>query len=410
MPGRSATDDELAAHIAAAIIETHTWPRDAVDELIARAVASDHSSRVFFRGVVERICDLFDPEATRVYANLFAYVVARVLPGYSHDALLERYQSICRVRAYSGAPSRVCVLSRVTLGADVVVSSMMLQAAKRRFPNAEICFVGPAKNAALFEADTRVHSIRTDYGRSAALVDRLRASEAVGKLLEDQDTLVIDPDSRLTQLGIMPVSGESRYCFFESRAYGGNSTQPLTALAAAWIEQTFGISDIRPYLKPAASSQGKPAITISLGVGENLEKRAGDELEHKAVEKLVSLERPVTIDAGGGGEETERVEQLVRALGSPRHLDIHRGSFASFAASIMQSRLYFGYDSAGQHVAAASGVPLVTVFAGYASERTFERWRPSGSGSLHVIKASERDAVARTQAAIILAAAEAGLS
>jgi ADP-heptose:LPS heptosyltransferase len=133
-------------------------------------------------------------------------------------------------------------------------------------------------------------------------------------------------------------------------------------------------------------------------------------LERKAVEKVVSLEQPVVIDAGGGGEETERVEQLVRALGSPRHLHIHHGSFASFAARIMQSRLYFGYDSAGQHVAAASGVPLVTLFAGYASERTFERWHPTGSGPIHVIKAGEPGALAGTLAAITLAAAEAGLS
>jgi ADP-heptose:LPS heptosyltransferase len=302
------------------------------------------------------------------------------------------------------------VLSRVTLGADIVVTSMMLEAAKRRFPNAEICFVGPAKNAALFEADTRVHGLPTNYGRSAALVDRLRASESVGKLLEGKGTLVIDPDSRLTQLGIIPVADESRYRFFESRAYGGNSTLPLTALTAAWIEQVFGISNVRPYLKPVASSDAAPAVTISLGVGENLEKRAGDELERKAVEKVVSLEQPVVIDAGGGGEETERVEQLVRALGSPRHLHIHHGSFASFAARIMQSRLYFGYDSAGQHVAAASGVPLVTLFAGYASERTFERWHPTGSGPIHVIKAGEPGALAGTLAAITLAAAEAGLS
>jgi ADP-heptose:LPS heptosyltransferase len=406
----SATDRELAARIAAAIVETYTWPRDAVDELIARAVSSEDSSRVFFRGVVEKICDLFDPDATRVYADLFAYVVARVLPGYSHRALLERYRRIRGVRPYSDAPTRVCVLSRVTLGADIVVTSMMLEAAKRRFPNAEICFVGPAKNAALFEADTRVHGLPTNYGRSAALVDRLRASESVGKLLEGKGTLVIDPDSRLTQLGIIPVADESRYRFFESRAYGGNSTLPLTALTAAWIEQVFGISNVRPYLKPVASSDAAPAVTISLGVGENLEKRAGDELERKAVEKLVSLEQPVVIDAGGGGEETERVEQLVRALGSPRHLHIHHGSFASFAARIMQSRLYFGYDSAGQHVAAASGVPLVTLFAGYASERTFERWHPTGSGPIHVSKAGEPGALAGTLAAITLAAAEAGLS
>jgi ADP-heptose:LPS heptosyltransferase len=406
----SCTDDELAAHIVAAVVGSHTWPRDAVDDLLARAILNEHSSRVFFRGVVEKICDSFDPEAARVYADLFAHVVARVLPGYSHHALLERYERVRRVRYYSGAPRRVCVLSRVTLGADVVVTSMMLQAAKQRFPHAEICFVGPAKNAALFEADTRVHAIATKYGRSAALVDRLRASASIRDVLASEDTLVIDPDSRLTQLGIVPVVDEGRYLFFESRAYGGSSAQPLSAIAAQWIKQSLGVTNVQPYIKPGLRLEAPSAITISLGVGENLEKRAGDELERKAVEKLVSLERPLLIDAGGGGEETQRVERLVRALGSPSHVTIHHGPFASFASSIMRSRLYFGYDSAGQHVAATSGVPLVSVFAGYASERTFARWYPTGPGPIHVIRGNDPDAVERTLSAITWVAEEAGLS
>jgi ADP-heptose:LPS heptosyltransferase len=37
-----------------------------------------------------------------------------------------------------------------------------------------------------------------------------------------------------------------------------------------------------------------------------------------------------------------------------------------------------GYDSAGQHVAAACGVPLISVFAGFPSLRMFHRWSPSG--------------------------------
>jgi ADP-heptose:LPS heptosyltransferase len=55
------------------------------------------------------------------------------------------------------------------------------------------------------------------------------------------------------------------------------------------------------------------------------------------------------------------------------------GSFAGFANWIAGSRLYVGYDSAGQHVAAACGVPLISVFAGFPCPRMFERWRPGGA-------------------------------
>ena len=49
-----------------------------------------------------------------------------------------------------------------------------------------------------------------------------------------------------------------------------------------------------------------------------------------------------------------------------------------FANLIAHSSLYVGYDSAGQHVAAATGIPLVSAFTGFPAERMFYRWRPAG--------------------------------
>jgi ADP-heptose:LPS heptosyltransferase len=44
-----------------------------------------------------------------------------------------------------------------------------------------------------------------------------------------------------------------------------------------------------------------------------------------------------------------------------------------------------GYDSAGQHVAAALDVPLVSVFGGFSCERMLQRWMPDGPGAKRVI-------------------------
>ncbi len=412
------SDPSLARNITAELLHHGTWPEDQLDELLRRATSADvtaalQASRIFFREVVEKICDLFDPQLALPYADLFAGLVARVLPGYSAESLKERYRRVRCVQSYAGNPKRVCVLSRITLGADVVVSSAMLAAAKRRFPDAEICFVGPAKNAELFAADTAVTRIATQYGRSASLRDRLLASEAIRPLIEDERTLVIDPDSRFTQLGVIPLADEQHYLFFESRAYGGTANATLAALASDWISRTLGMENARPYLMPPVDETNQADVAISLGVGENREKLVNDELEFQAVRALASLGRRVLIDVGGGGEEQVRAQQIVSRLGFPAHVQLHEGSFASFANAIMQSRLYFGYDSAGQHVAAASGIPLVTVFAGYAAERTFERWHPSGPGPMRVVKIADRNApenLERTLAAITSAAAEAGLS
>ena len=78
------------------------------------------------------------------------------------------------------------------------------------------------------------------------------------------------------------------------------------------------------------------------------------------------------------------------------------GSFAGFAAIIAASRLYVGYDSAGQHVAAAAGVPLVGIFAGFPVPRMFDRWRPRANGGavLRIDRPDAAEALARVRRAL----------
>ena len=119
------------------------------------------------------------------------------------------------------------MLSRITLGADVAVTSFLLDAAKRRYPNAAIVFVGPRKNYyELFAADSRIEHMEAPYARSGALKDRLDASAA----LWFDDGIVIDPDSRLTQLGLIRVCPDEQYAFFNSRSFGGKKLDRLPDL------------------------------------------------------------------------------------------------------------------------------------------------------------------------------------
>jgi ADP-heptose:LPS heptosyltransferase len=64
--------------------------------------------------------------------------------------------------------------------------------------------------------------------------------------------------------------------------------------------------------------------------------------------------------------------------------DLNLHEFAEFAGAIARSRSYIGYDSAGQHVAAACGVPLTVYFTGAINDRFRARWRPYGGGPIEV--------------------------
>ena len=346
------------------------------DSLLDQALAMDEG-RAFLSGVVEPLGDAFRARLSPVYASLFTRVVGRVAPELRP-----------RLRPAPSNPlpdkaDRVYLLSRVTLGADVAVTSVLMDAAKRKYPNAHIVFVGPRKNYELFAKDSRVEHFPAPYARSGALRDRLAASTS----LWIEDGLVIDPDSRLTQLGLIRVCEDEQYCFFDSRAFGGDGLDRLPDLAARWAGDTRA----RPYVAPA-DVDGNFDITVSLGVGENLSKRLDDAFELGLMQTLAATGARILVDLGGSPEERARVERVLQP-----GMQAHDGSFAAFAAHVAKSKMFVGYDSAAGHVASACGVHLVSIAAGFANKRMAARWRPLGTvidGSVEAPLSVARVAVA----------------
>ncbi|HEU0122027.1 MAG TPA: glycosyltransferase family 9 protein [Bryobacteraceae bacterium] len=353
---------------------------ESVDSLLALPAPE------LFGGVVEPLSDSFEPTLIPAYVDLFTRLVERSLPGYSARSLTERYARLRKSRPVM-EPSRVVVLSRITLGADVALTSTFLGAALQRWPSAQVVFAGPAKNFEMFAGHPRLSLLDVKYRRHGTLASRLEASLALAPLVNDERTLVLDPDSRLSQLGLLPLAEVERTLFFESRGVGGESDS-LVALTRGFVRETIGI-DARPWIQPPAL-EGVPAadVAVSFGVGENPAKRMDDAFEFAVVQGLLDRGLRVLLDSGAPGTaEAERAALLEdRCQGS---LIVWHGSFAPFAAAIGRSRLYVGYDSAGQHVAAAYGVPRLTVFHGHAGPRFAARWRPDGDGFSRVVFAGE---------------------
>jgi hypothetical protein len=385
----STSPDRLAEQLLEHCLDGRPWPEYLLDGLVA-----DAGNQALFRIVVERLGDLFEPRLCSVYADLFSEVIARRIPGLHAEHLVARYQRIRQSKEFTRDPlsvRNVFVLSRVTLGADVAITSIMLDAAKQKFPNAQIYFVGPRKSWELFAADSRLLHLPIAYGRTGSLDNRLSIWTQLRDAVCLPGSIVIDPDSRLTQLGLLPICTEEDYCFFESRAYGGNTVQSLSNLTRQWVSETFGVLTARAYIQTGLNA-APYATTVSFGVGENPTKRVADPFEE---ELLKQLPRPILIDKGAGAE---RVERAVAKSGGG--IEMWDGSFAGFAAHIQRSKLYVGYDSAGGHVAAACGVPLVSIFAGFASERMFERWRPTGKGPIRIVRAESGDLLLAALAAV----------
>jgi len=399
-------------------------------------------SHAIFSEVIETLGDAFDRALCDRYIAFFARVIeyCRRLAGaewldqrlsrfnlHGEEALVRRAVSLRQVRRFTGSPRKILVLSRVTLGADVAVTSVVLQKMMKTFPEAQLVLLCGERAALLFEGEARVRVNTIQYPRGGGLLERLAVWPMVLDAIEQESSslpdrfIVVDPDSRLTQLGMLPVGPhDCGYYFFESRSYAKPGVDALSELTAAWLDEVFGpdAAPARPAvwlptkavefsreIRKAVGGRRAPCVSINLGVGDNEAKRIEDPFEFRLLSELLNRGRRIFLDKGIGPEELERSERLLRELQGANHAVVEieeggnintrgvanasviawRGSLAGFGAIIDQSDLYIGYDSACQHVAAALGVRVIDIFAGFRSPMIPRRWKPSGTAPVTVI-------------------------
>ena len=201
------------------------WPAAPWPEHLLDALLESGGDAALFRIVVERLADLFEPRLCTVYADLFSEVIARRIPELHAEHLMARYERVRKPRRFDRDPAairNVFVLSRVTLGADVAITSVLLDAAKQRFTERATFGSSDRKRAGSFSRlMPGLKHLPIAYGRGGTLDDRLSVWPKLREAVCQPNSIVIDPDSRLTQLGLLPICPEEDYYFFESRSYGG---------------------------------------------------------------------------------------------------------------------------------------------------------------------------------------------
>ena len=384
----STSPENLARQILEQCIAGQPWSADALAALVSEC-DSAQGTLALFAGLVEPLGDLFEPSLADRYVEIFSEVIAQSLAGQNAAELRERHLRIKALRRYQGGlVQKVFVLSRITLGADIAITSQFLQAACAIFSDAEIYFVGPRKNYEMFAAERRIQFLEVAYSRTGLLLERLESAMQLSRVLQSPNSLVLDPDSRLSQLGLLPVGEADNYYFFESRSFGYPGEQSLGQLTGEWLNQVFGFEGAMPWIMPwikispiGLASAVSADVTVSFGFGDNPAKRVGPAFELQMVKQLRSRGFSVLIDEGGSVVEMENARRIASLTGALTH----HGSFPSFSQAIKTSRLYLGYDSVGQHAAAAMGIPLVTAFRGWIGPRMLQRWTPWGHGIRRVV-------------------------
>jgi ADP-heptose:LPS heptosyltransferase len=382
--------------LAAILLRGEREPDALVERVIADALSSPEGSAALFRDLVEPLADAFDFHMVNAYVSVFSRVIEAALPELDAARLIERYMRIRRPRKFQENPLKIgdiFVLSRITIGADIAITSRILRAAFTHFPKARVHFVGPRKNWELFEPELALELVEVPYKRTGALTERLGVYPRLAQELSKKGALIIDPDSRLSQLGLLPLGEEENYYFFESRSWWADEEMPLGEMTERWVAETFGVPVNMPIVSVEDRLEGFD-VTVSFGVGENPEKALPWPFEPRLLQLLVDRGLNVLVDTGAGGAEAERVHRAIAEVKPSENGNVtpYYGSFREFAAEINASSLYIGYDSAGGHAACALGVPGLLLFKGYPSERFMIRWIPWGDGELEVLDAEEMPA------------------
>jgi hypothetical protein len=440
------TDPALLRDAVAVLCEVAALPEEEFRSMGLRAI---------FGSIAEPLGDSFEPANVPTYDLVFTQIIddSRRRPGGERlDETLRRFnihneQDLLRRKAGLGtrtaitrqareAVQKVFVVSRVTLGADVAVSSVMIQAAGTAFPNALVTFIAPEGTTALFSDTPRFRTLPITYPRHGSLLDRFESWVELVRVMDQEraglaagECIVVDPDSRLTQLGLLPLTDrESEYFFFDSRSYRKPGVERLGQLAAEWCQEVFGQeNDDYPFVRLAAdkSSLGKACgaalrtrgrqgvVSFNFGFGANDAKQLGSEFEVQAILQALDRGCSVALDKGIGQERDRANLVIARLKASGRKvaelraarmnsadfpdlpLDVDaiawEGDAAGFAGIIASTDLYVGYDSAFQHIAAALGVPVIDIFAHTHNPRFIERWTPHSRTAVRALKVAAGD-------------------
>lgn len=447
--GLAATGERAALDAIAAIPATVLT---AADRLADAADSDDEAVRAtgiaaLFGGVVEPLNDSFEPTARALYARIFARVIWRCCQ--RHDPLREELsvagihdeaELVSRhaaVRAADGpcgiaTVNRVVVLSRVTIGADVLLTSVLLQRLHQRWPEAELVVLGDPKLEGLFGGLPQVRIEPLRYQRRGPLGARLASWISLRLLVGGIDPdVVIGPDSRLDQLGLLPVLDlPGRYLLWENTQADPASPRSLATLLDAWCARRLGLPPI-PSSRPKVAFDphhdglsrrwkqaiGRGVIAIKLDHGGNPAKALPRASELALLRDVVGMGWRILIDYGFGDEEEAASDALMAELrwtpcevhdsgrGGAKAAELEpgqlageavirfHGSIAGWAAALSACDAAISYDSVGHHLAAALGIPLVSVFTGFEHPAFPAAWAPVGLAPVQqlVIPTAERD-------------------
>lgn len=435
---------------------------------------NNQSDLIILKSVLEPLKDSFGIEEEEIYLYFFSTLIDQLIEKSEklkfffnefgipkknrREYIIKRYFNALKnlhtlTNEDKSKIKEVFILSRATIGADALITGIILSKIKKEMPFTNITFIdslgiGGAlfnipkiKNITEFKNE-QDELISLKWNRNEfSLLERLNYSadlwtflKSKTKKLNKTEYLIIDPSTRLSQTGLMPVSPLFSYFLMPFHMLKENpitnedckEIYSLGDLTNIYLDKIFGKSEkIYPCLYLNTNEENKikslwqklslnkDFVTIVHLGGEPESKWLSEEFEINLLRNLIEKKlKPILIRTPNRKEE-EKNKCLIEMLekGNKKIVQIEegenienedtskadiytfKGSISSFAPLIKNAQLYIGYDSLGQHLAAALEIPLITIFAGHINKVFLRRWTPFSKKINSIIEVNKQGTI-----------------
>ena len=218
-------------------------------------------AKALFGIIIESLCDDFEELQTETYNKVMSQIITfcrnlkegRLLDQSLKDFGINTYDDLIRrinsVRNNDNlllkktTVKKILLLSRVTIGADVAITSVVIQRLLKIFPDAELILIGSNKLEEIYSENNKIKIRKVFYSRKGGLFERLSSWLSVLKIIKQEtkiypleNIVLIDPDSRLSQLGVLPLIPDNNYFFFDSRSgFSLKQKMSMAELTNFWL-------------------------------------------------------------------------------------------------------------------------------------------------------------------------------